>query len=89
MCYFFLSYRYQPSQADVAAFEQFAKAPPATLAYVSRWYNHIKSFSKAEQAKFPGVKPSGSVPAAVKKDEDDDDVDLFGSEDEEVRLILF
>lgn len=72
---------YQPSQADVATFEQFSKAPSANLAYVSRWYNHIKSFSKAEQAKFPGVKPSGSVPAAKK--EEDDDVDLFGSDDEE------
>ncbi|NP_001284613.1 elongation factor 1-beta isoform X1 [Diaphorina citri] len=73
---------FQPSQADVAAFEQFAKPPPSNLAYVSRWYNHIKSFSKAEQSKFPGVKPSGSVPAK-KEEEDDDDVDLFGSDDEE------
>nr|QDF46224.1 elongation factor 1-beta [Cacopsylla chinensis] len=72
---------YQPSQADVAAFEQFTKAPPSNLAYVSRWYGHIKSFSKADKDKFPGVKPSGSVPA--KKEEDDDDVDLFGSDDEE------
>lgn len=52
---------------------------------MSRWYNHIKSFSKAEQSKFPGVKPSGSVPAK-KEEEDDDDVDLFGSDDEEVSL---
>lgn len=74
---------YQPSQADVAAFEQFATAPPTNLAYVSRWYNHIKSFSKAEQAKFPGVKPSGSVPASAVKKEEDDDVDLFGSDDED------
>lgn len=75
---------YQPSQVDVGVFESFSKAPPSTFAYISRWYNHIKSFSKAEKEKFPGVKSSGSPAAApASKAEDDDDVDLFGSDDEE------
>ncbi|XP_064456463.1 elongation factor 1-beta-like [Ornithodoros turicata] len=77
---------YQPSQADVAAFEALSAAPAADkYPHALRWYNHIKSFSKSEQASFPGQK--GAPKAAATKTaapaaDDDDDVDLFGSDDE-------
>ena len=84
-----------PSQADVAVFEAVSGPPPADLFHALRWYNHIKSYEK-EKASLPGVKKSlgkygpasvedttGSAAADVK---DDDDIDLFGSDDEEVWL---
>lgn len=55
------------------------------------WYNHIKSYEK-EKASLPGVKKAlGKYgPANVEDTEsgatdskDDDDIDLFGSDDEE------
>ncbi|XBW36840.1 hypothetical protein QEN19_002419 [Hanseniaspora menglaensis] len=61
------------SQADVTAFKAFQTAFPD----FSRWYNHIAS--KAEQ--FESL-PAGEVEAA--EEEEDSDVDLFGSDDDEV-----
>ncbi|XP_024121206.1 elongation factor 1-beta isoform X1 [Oryzias melastigma] len=87
---------YVPSQADVAVFEAITAPPPADLCHALRWYNHIKSY-QAQKNSLPGVrKPLGQYgPAGVadttsgspaaSKDEDDDDIDLFGS-DEEVSL---
>lgn len=71
--------RYQPSQADVAVFEALGKAPAALHAHALRWYIHIKSF---DLKSLPGEKKplSQAVPA---KKEDDDDVDLFGSDEED------
>lgn len=44
----------------------------------ARWFNHIASFTP----QFESL-PAGSAPAApVATEEDDDDVDLFGSDDE-------
>ncbi|CAO2591422.1 Elongation factor 1-beta [Lemmus lemmus] len=83
---------YVPSQADEAVFEAVSGPPPADLFHALRWYNHIKSYEK-EKASLPGVKKSldkygpasvedttGSAAADVK---DDDDIDLFGSDEEE------
>lgn len=70
---------YQPSQADTAAFEALSSAPSAAkFPHVSRWYKHISSYSQSERSAFPGLKSA----AAAKKPADDDDVDLFGSDDE-------
>jgi elongation factor 1-beta len=57
---------------------------------VLRWYNHIKSFTDKERTQFPNKKAEFSVSAAsaAKPADDDDDVDLFGSDDEDV-LIAF
>ncbi|OBS59536.1 hypothetical protein A6R68_09339 [Neotoma lepida] len=84
---------YVPSQADVAVFEAVSGPPPADLCHALRWYNHIKSYEK-EKASLPGVKKSlGKYgPASVEDTtgsgaadaKDDDDIDLFGSDDEEV-----
>ncbi|KAI0363236.1 elongation factor 1 beta/delta chain [Pilatotrama ljubarskyi] len=81
---------YTPSQADVAVFKAIASAPDASAyPHVSRWYNHIKSYS-SEFDSLSGSSKAGeaflggaSAPTAEKKEEDDDDVDLFGSDDEE------
>ncbi|XP_043276196.1 elongation factor 1-beta' [Venturia canescens] len=76
---------YQASQADVAVFEALGKAPTAANAHVLRWYNHIKSH---DLKKLPGEKKAPAIftaskAAATTKAEEEDDVDLFGSDEEE------
>ncbi len=75
--------RYEPSQADVTTFQALGKAPASSNPHALRWYNHIKSFG-ADSSKFPGAK-GAAPPAASKPAEDDDDVDLFGDDDEVVK----
>ncbi|GAV55817.1 hypothetical protein ZYGR_0AY02100 [Zygosaccharomyces rouxii] len=58
------------SQADVTSYKAFQKAFPD----FTRWFNHIAS--KADE--FDSFPASKAAPAA-----DDDDVDLFGSDEEE------
>lgn len=96
--YYYFDFRYVPSQVDLAVLEGFAKPPSDQTPHAKRWYSHISSFSDAEKKKLPGVKkvPAGfsvkggsdacSLPpkSAPAKPADDDDVDLFGSDDEEV-----
>ncbi|KAI1488143.1 hypothetical protein F4809DRAFT_481989 [Biscogniauxia mediterranea] len=87
---------YSPSQADVACFKAINSAPDAAkYPHAARWYKHIASFED-EFATLPGdaskayttygpevaevtVNPA-KAPAAA---EEEDDVDLFGSDDEE------
>ena len=79
---------YTPSQADVAVF----KALPQDLGYpnVARWYKHIKSY-EAEFSTLSGSSSAGAVftgdatPAPAEKGEEagDDDIDLFGSDEED------
>lgn len=61
------------TQADVAAYKAFQQQYPA----FSRWFNHIASFAED----FESLPAATSAPAA---EEDDEDVDLFGSDDDEV-----
>lgn len=87
-----LCHRWQASQADVAVFEAVGKAPAASNAHVLRWYNHIKS---QDLKSLPGVKkapgifggsdatPAAKAAPAKPAADDDDDVDLFGSDEEE------
>lgn len=84
-------FSYEPSKADVETFSTI-QVPQSKTPNVLRWYNHIKSFTDKERSQFPNKKAdftlvSGSAekPAAA---DDDDDVDLFGSDDEEVNLIF-
>lgn len=85
-----------PSQADVAVFKATQKAPDSEkYPHAARWYKHIASY-ESEFATLPGD-PSKAYstygpesadltvnPAkATEKADDDDDVDLFGSDDEE------
>lgn len=62
------------TQADVSVYKAFQKEFPA----FSRWFNHIAHF----QEEFESL-PAGKAPAAA-AEEDDEDVDLFGSDDDEV-----
>ncbi|TFY66889.1 hypothetical protein EVG20_g4206 [Dentipellis fragilis] len=78
---------YTPSQADVHVFKALSAAPSAATApHAARWYNHINSY-KSEFDSLPGSSTAGeaftSAAAPAKADEDDDEVDLFGSDDEE------
>ncbi|TFK36579.1 EF-1 guanine nucleotide exchange domain-containing protein [Crucibulum laeve] len=78
---------YTPSQADVLVFKAIS-APSAEYPHVTRWYNHIKSYA-AEHSALPGSSTAGeafiggesAAPAADA--EGDDEIDLFGSDDEE------
>lgn len=85
-----------PSQADVKAFQQMKEAPAVEkYPHAYRWYKHIASFesefgklpgdaSKDVTAYGPGAEELTINPAKApeKKEEDDDEVDLFGSDDE-------
>ncbi|KAI1779916.1 putative elongation factor 1-beta [Hypoxylon cercidicola] len=88
---------YSPSQADVAVFKALKSAPAADkYPHAARWYKHIASFED-EFPTLPGdaSKPYtvyGPEEAAVTLNPakapaaeaaEDDDVDLFGSDDEE------
>jgi elongation factor 1-beta len=78
--YWFLSY--EPTQADVSVFNTIPAPPPAGTKYphVARWYIHILSYTSSF-----GTLPAGEVPTvdADPQAEDDDDLDLFGSDEEE------
>ncbi|KAL4958997.1 translation elongation factor 1 subunit beta [Aspergillus stella-maris] len=83
-----------PSQADVVSFKAFSGAPDAEkYPHVARWYKHIASY-EAEFGSLPGdaskeftaYGPEGAELPTNPKDkpaDDDDDMDLFGSDDEE------
>ncbi|PPR05098.1 hypothetical protein CVT24_010085 [Panaeolus cyanescens] len=80
---------YTPSQADVVVFKAISADPDAAATpNVARWYKHIKSYT-AEFDSLSGSSTAGeaflggaeAAPAA--EAEDDDEVDLFGSDDEE------
>jgi len=86
---------FSPSQADVVSFKALKEQPPVELyPHAYRWYNHVKSYD-ADFSTLPGdpSKPFTTYgPEAVAvtqnpKDapnaEDDDEVDLFGSDEEE------
>jgi len=83
-------FRYEPSTADVDTYSA-VKAPQANTPNLLRWYNHIKSFTDKERTQFPKKKSDFSTaPASAPKPaDDDDDVDLFGSDDEDVCLLYF
>ncbi|PVH87205.1 putative elongation factor 1-beta [Cadophora sp. DSE1049] len=66
---------YAPSQADVASFKALTTAPDsAKYPHAARWYKHIASYTE-EFATLPAKAPAA--------EEEDDEVDLFGSDDEE------
>uniref|UniRef100_A0A8D2B7A4 Elongation factor 1-beta n=1 Tax=Sciurus vulgaris TaxID=55149 RepID=A0A8D2B7A4_SCIVU len=83
---------YVPSQADVAVFEAVSGPPPVDLCHALRWYNHIKSYEK-EKASLPGMKKAlgkygpanveDTTGSGATDNRDDDDIDLFGSDEEE------
>jgi elongation factor 1-beta len=78
---------YTPSQADVHVFNAISALDASTYPHVARWHRHIKSYT-AEFGSLSGsstageafTSASGPTPAAA--EEDDDEVDLFGDDDE-------
>jgi elongation factor 1-beta len=78
---------FTPSQADVTAFAAVAaNVDGAKYGNVARWRRHIASFSSAERSAFPaaGTSNTTSKKTDAKKADagDDDDFDLFESDDE-------
>lgn len=64
--------------------------PTAETPYLLRWYNHIQSYDAntkkqlVEKSLKPEINNIISTKVSVSK-ADDDDVDLFGSDEEEVK----
>jgi len=86
--------RYEPTQADVVVYNSLPNAPiKGTHPHAARWYTHITSYKsefptlKGDSKKTPAdYVPTLKVTAAKteeKAEEDDEDIDLFGSDDEE------
>ncbi|POW01573.1 hypothetical protein PSHT_12481 [Puccinia striiformis] len=82
---------YAPSQADVVVFQAVPSSPDVKkYPQSARWWAHIQSWEsehaslegeKKELSSYGPAKGSTSTPAAGG---DDDDIDLFGSDDDEV-----
>lgn len=73
------------SQADATVFNAIASPPPQTFCHLRRWYNHIKSF-QAERVHLPSAKSQfvlPPTPPASRNNTSEDDIDLFGSDEEE------
>lgn len=89
--------RFTPSQADVKTFQaiEFSGAIKKFV-HLCRWYQHVASFepeffslpgdgNKPFTAYGPGADQLATGTKEVSQaEEDDDDIDLFGSEDEEI-----
>jgi elongation factor 1-beta len=87
-------YSYGPSQADVVSYKAFKSEPPVEkYPHIYRWYRHIKSY-ESEFSTLPGDPSKAyttygpeSVAVAVNPKnapaEEEDDMDLFGSDEEE------
>ncbi|KAG4304484.1 hypothetical protein PORY_002194 [Pneumocystis oryctolagi] len=81
---------YTPSQADVSVFNEVNQLPSVSkFPHVARWYTHIKSYDQ-EYSLLPGEKgrsASSYIPSLSacqeKESNEEDDIDLFGSDDEE------
>lgn len=73
------------SQADMIVFDAIPSPPTPTLCHLWRWYNHINSF-QTDRARLPSAKSRYVLPAtplATPNDaSDEEDIDLFGSDDE-------
>jgi elongation factor 1-beta len=89
-------YSYAPSQADVVCFKGLQSSPNTTkYPYAARWYRHIESYSedfatlhgdnsKSYTTYGPDVTEATLHPAkAPAVAEEEEEVDLFGSDDEE------
>jgi len=90
---------YTPSQADVTVYKSVSKAPDASkYPHAARWYRHITSheeeFSGLSGDKSSDASKYGPEAGAVEEGKpaakdaapaaaDDDDIDLFGSDEEE------
>ena len=73
---------YTPSQADVEQLKQLP-AKYDEFVNVKRWAKHLSSFSDAEKKAFPGAPGPAAAAKSAPKGGDDDDIDLFGSDEDD------
>lgn len=75
---------YTPSQSDVVLAGALSanKVSGDQYVNVARWFRHISSYSAAEKKAFPGVKKTLADFGAEAAADDDDDLDLFGDEED-------
>jgi elongation factor 1-beta len=74
---------YTPSQADVHVYSALNSAPSSQYPHAQRWYNHITSYAK-EHSNLPGSStPGQKFTQGAAAAEEDDDIDLFGEDEEE------
>ncbi|XP_012341633.1 elongation factor 1-beta' [Apis florea] len=77
---------WQPTQADVVILEALGKTPTSSNPHVLRWYNHIKSYDLKTlpgEKKAPIILGSNNTATGKNEEDDDKDVDLFESDEEE------
>lgn len=67
----------------MSVFDALGKAPTGSFAHVQRWYRHIASFNAGERNAWGGSAVPQVAGAKTTTAADDDDVDLFGSDEEE------
>ncbi|KAN0047516.1 hypothetical protein ACTA71_001898 [Dictyostelium dimigraforme] len=73
-----------PSSADAQAFTLVKTAPCATkYPHAARWFNTIASYTAAEQGQFEKVTETVTITAPAAPKAADDDVDLFGSDEDD------
>ncbi|CAF1354409.1 unnamed protein product [Adineta ricciae] len=70
---------YRPTQEDLTVFEAVKQLPSADFENARRWYKHIASFNDEEKQQFEDV-PVTKIDAGT---DNDDDFDVFASDDEE------
>ncbi|PWA27991.1 phenylalanine--tRNA ligase beta subunit [Gambusia affinis] len=73
------------SQADAAVFDAIPSPPSQAFCHLRRWYCHIKSF-QTERARLPSARSQFVLPPtlpASPNNMSEDDMDLFGSDDDE------
>jgi len=74
---------YQPTKEDFDTFASVGTAPDAKkYPHANRWYKHIASYSDAEKQEALSAAPAPSA-APAKPAKDEDDIDLFGDDDED------
>ncbi|OQR75467.1 elongation factor 1-beta-like [Tropilaelaps mercedesae] len=78
---------YTPSQVDATTIDQIKTVPTAAkFPYAARWYANISSYSATERKAWPaggaGDAAAPVVTSGPASAGDDDDIDLFGSDDE-------
>eukprot|EP01102_Stenamoeba_stenopodia_P017510 TRINITY_DN628_c0_g1_i1.p1 TRINITY_DN628_c0_g1~~TRINITY_DN628_c0_g1_i1.p1 ORF type:complete len:217 (-),score=84.90 TRINITY_DN628_c0_g1_i1:59-709(-) len=79
---------YVPSQQDAATFTKIGSEPDAKYPHAARWYRHIASYDAEARAAWGG-EAAAEAPAKAeekteaKADAGDDDVDLFGDDEED------
>lgn len=73
------------SQADATVFDAIPSPPSQAFCHLRRWYCHIKSF-QSERARLPSARSQFVLPPtspASPNNTSEDDMNLFGSDDDE------